>query len=248
MSDAIQLEGVHNFRAVAPYRTEGGRMRPGMIYRSGALEQMTPEDERHLSATVSVRTILDLRHPDELKVAPANHPLRHLVEACSIFPEDNPNEAFIAELNGLYGTGITPGRYMHYLEVGGDRFARAFTLFARADAYPVLIHCSAGKDRTGVLLALIMDVLRVSHDDIAHEYGLSDQSIDHLIRYLRASGRHLQGSDEEIRARLSTPPDRMAGFLELFVKRFGTAEAFLAGKGVAPETFAAVRRNLVETA
>ncbi len=58
----------------------------------------------------------------------------------------------IAELNGLYGAGISPQRYLHYLSVGGDRLASAFQLFADEENYPFLVHCTAGKDRTGVLL------------------------------------------------------------------------------------------------
>lgn len=89
-----------------------------------------------------------------------------------------------------------------------------------------------------------MDVLGASHADIAAEYGLSDASIPRLIAYLRASGRDLQGSEAEIYARLSTPPERMAGFMELFAAKYGSAEAFLLGQGMSPGAIAEVRRIL----
>lgn len=237
-------EGVHNFREVGPYPLAGGgHIRPGMIYRSGALELMTEADAAWLGNDIHVKTILDLRHPEELTPG-SNHALHERVLPLSIFPEGQTQESLIAELNGLYGLGPSPRRYLHYLEVGGERMAEAFQLFARQSAYPVLVHCTAGKDRTGVLVGMIMDVLGASHEDIAAEYGLSDASIDRLVDYLRSTGRALQGSEAEIRARLATPPERMAGFIDLLHEKHGSAEAFFLAKGVTPSEIAAVRACL----
>jgi protein-tyrosine phosphatase len=238
-------KGIHNFRAVSAYPLAGGgTFRPRMIYRAGALEQMTAEDAAYLADDLALRTILDLRHHDEIAMRVAPHPLEELVRLNSIFPDHVRQEDLIAELNGLYGPGISPGRYMHYLEVGGDRLANAFSLFADEANYPFLVHCTAGKDRTGVLVGMIMDVLGVAPDDIAHEYGLSDASIDRLLAYLRSSGRDIQGTDEEIRARLATPPDKMAGFIDLLHKKHKSSAEFFKAQGVSDETIEAVRRNL----
>src|SRR6185437_16986790 len=102
-TSAREPEGIHNFRELAPYPLSSGqRIRPGAIYRSGALELMTADDCSWLTGEVGLATILDLRHPDE--VQPANqHALSGLVRAISIFPEDQRQEDVIAELNGLYG-------------------------------------------------------------------------------------------------------------------------------------------------
>lgn len=219
-------------------------MRPGRLFRSGALEPMTPRDREVLERVIGVRTILDLRHPDELAMANGPHPLSDRVVWLSIFREEWRQEDLIAELNGLYGPGPSPRRYLHYLEIGGDRLARAFELFAEEPRYPFLVHCTAGKDRTGVLVGMIMDVLGADPADIAHEYGLSDASIDRLLAYLRASGRQLEGTEEEIRARLSTPPERMAGFIELLHREHGGAEAFFRKQGVSEATIDRVRELL----
>jgi hypothetical protein len=204
---------------------------------------MTVADCAWLRDRVGVRTILDLRHPDELLGAGA-HRLADRVTAVSFFPEDQPQDALIAELNGRYGPGPSAQRYMHYLAVGGDRIARAFALVAQETAYPILIHCTAGKDRTGVLIGLIMELLGATPDDIAAEYALSDASLPQLLAYLEATGRRLEGTPEEIHQRLATPPERMAGFIALLRSQHGGAEQFFLAQGVEPATIAAVRRIL----
>ena len=117
-NSAREPEGVHNFRELGPYRVAGGgHIRSRMIYRSGALELMTEADAAWLGADVHVKTILDLRHPEERTPGSA-HALHERVLPLSIFPEGQTQESLIAELNGLYGMGPSPMRYLHYLEVG----------------------------------------------------------------------------------------------------------------------------------
>ncbi|MFN0148986.1 MAG: tyrosine-protein phosphatase [Dehalococcoidia bacterium] len=245
---AIDLESVHNFRAVEAYATAGGRLQSGRIYRSGALDVITPSDVAYLRDDLGVATILDLRHPDELGEDGISHPLREHVVHLSIFAAGESQQAVIAELNGLYGPGISPERYLHYLKAGGSQFVRAFELFAREDSYPMLVHCTAGKDRTGVLLALVLDVLGVSHEEIAADYGKSEASIPRLIAFLERSGRVLEGTPEEIRARLATPPEKMAGFLRLLSAKYGGAEAYLRANGVTEVTIGRVRDLLIAPA
>jgi protein-tyrosine phosphatase len=240
------LSGVHNFRMLAGYPLAGGRrFSDGMIYRSGALELMTAEDLRLLRDELRIAAILDLRHPDELGEGGINHGLADRVNFLSVFPERLTQEALIAELNGLYGTGPSPERYFHYLHVEGQRFADAFRFFSDEANYPALVHCTAGKDRTGVILGMVMEVVGATDADIAAEYGLSDQSVDRLIAYLRAMGRQLEGTEAEIRARMATPPERMQGFMALLRERYGSAEGYLSGQGVTAAEFATVRRLLV---
>ena len=212
--------------------------------RKAVMGRMTGEDCAWLGDVAGIRTIMDLRHPDEFRPAAA-HALQERVYSLSLFPAARPLDEFIAELNGLHGPGPTGARYLTYLEHAGEGIAQAFTVFADETRYPILVHCTAGKDRTGVLLGLLMDVLGADHEDIASEYGLSDASIPRLIAFLRASGRTLEGSEDEITARLSTPPDRMAAFLDGLTATYGGAAAYLGRCGVTDATLDAVRRLLV---
>ena len=243
----VHLEGIHNFRAVAPYQVRGGRrIRERTIYRSGALDLMTPADEDVLSRQVQLSCVLDLRHPDESGDASAQHALSDAVRRLSLFPEHLAQESLIAELNGLYGTGPSARRYFHYLEIGRERFVEAFQLLSEEATYPVLVHCTAGKDRTGVLLALLMDVLGAKDEDIGHEYELSNQSIDRLIAYLESTGRVLEGTPEEIRERLATPAERITGFIELVRKEYGSSADYLQSIGVDEQRLERIQDMLTE--
>lgn len=245
MAHHREPDGIHNFRELSGYPLQGGgHIREGMVFRSGALELMSDEDYAWLRDVIGVKTILDLRHADELAMRPGSHQLHEQVVSHSIFPETVRQEDLIAELNGLYGAGISPRRYLHYLDIGGDRLAQAFQLFADAANYPFLVHCTAGKDRTGVLLGMLMDVLGANDEDIAHEYGLSEAAIDRLIAYLKSSGRQIEGTEEDLRARLATPPDKMADFIVLMREKWGSSEAFFERHGVSAAEIEAVRRLL----
>lgn len=245
MAHHREPDGIHNFRELSGYPLRaGGRIREGLVFRSGALELMSDADYAWLRDSIGVRTILDLRHADEVAMRAGGHRLDDRVVSHSIFPESVRQEDLIAELNGLYGPGISPGRYLHYLDIGGQRLADAFRLFASEANYPFLVHCTAGKDRTGVLLGMLMDVLGASDEDIAHEYALSEAAIDRLIAYLKSSGREIQGTEAELRARLATPPEKMAGFIVLMRQKWGSSEAFFARHGVSDAEIAGARELL----
>ncbi len=244
----IRMEALHNLRAVEGYRTaSGARMRNGRLYRAGAWELMTEADRAWFGD--NIETVLDLRHPDEVRDAAASSlgaPPATLVHH-SIFRPEVPLAEFTAELNGLHDSAISADRYLHYLKVGAaDRFARGVELLAEEDRYPVLINCTAGKDRTGILVALVMELLGVNDEAIGAEYERSNAGIEGLIAYLESIEREPQGTPEEIRARMVTPADKILGFLEGVRAEHGSVADMLASNGVSDETFEALRDLLLE--
>ena len=242
----IPMDGLHNLRTVGGYAADEGHMRPGRLYRAGAWERLSARDrawfEKH------VRTVLDLRHPDEVAGAAHARTGELPVEVVyrSIFRPDVPMAEFIAELNAVRGPGITSGRYLDYLKVGAaDRFARCVELLAEESRYPVLVNCTAGKDRTGILVAVVMDLLGVDDTCIAEEYARSNAAIDGLIAYLTAVGRAPEGNLDEVRARIATPGERILGFLDGVRSEYGSVRNLLAGEGVTDATFDALAERLV---
>ncbi len=244
----IPMDGLHNLRAVEGYAAaDGRRMRRGRLYRSGAWERMSAKDREWFAE--HVRTVLDLRHPDEAAGATAasfGQPPATLIPH-SIFRPDVSMAEFIAELNAQRGTGISSERYLDYLRAGAaERFARAIELLADPARYPVLVNCTAGKDRTGILIAMAMDLIGIDDETIGAEYERSNAGIDGLIAYLSEIGRRPEGSLEAMRARMATPADRVLGFLAGVRTEFGSVAELLAPHGVTERTVAQLREILLE--
>ena len=80
-------------------------------------------------------------------------------------------------------------RYLWYLEVGGDALAEALTLLGSDEHYPLVFHCAAGKDRTGVLAALVLDLCGVARDDIVADYVITAERMGFIMDRYRADPR-----------------------------------------------------------
>jgi hypothetical protein len=244
----IPMEALHNLRAVQGYTTSSGsRMRKGRLYRSGAWERATEADRAWLDA--NVQTIVDLRHPDEVSGAEAyrrGEPPASVVFH-SVFDPDLPLTAVTKELSERHGPGITASGYLHYLNAGGaGRIARVVELLAEETRYPVLMSCTAGKDRTGILVAMLMDVLGIDDEVIAAEYARSDADIDGMIEYLQQVGRPPGDSSAQAVSDREAPVERMLGFLEAVRAAHGSVAELLASNGVSDDTVERGRQLLLE--
>jgi protein-tyrosine phosphatase len=174
------LEGAHNFRDLGGYQaSDGRRVRWGMVYRSDHLADLTPDDLDYVS-TLGIRLICDFRAEEEI----AENPNRLPLDA----PPEQINPA-------ITGTALTPGGIQaaimqgnpdnldfRQLLVDGNRFMATGaldqyrTLFRRLESeesVPLLFHCTAGKDRTGVAAALILLALGVPEETIMQDYLLT---------------------------------------------------------------------------
>ncbi len=244
----IEMDALHNLRAVDGYiTTSGTRMRSEQIYRSGAWELMTKADRDWFAN--SIKTVIDLRHPDEVLNASRfslGQPPATLIPL-SIFPAEISMEDLTTEKNKLYGPGISTDRYLHYLKGNGAlRFARGVELIAEKDRHPVLINCTAGKDRTGILVALVMDLLGIDDDSIGAEYERSNDGIEALIKYLESIGRRPQGTLEDTRSQMETPAKHILGFLEGVRAKYGSVEAMMTSNGVSAKSLETLRELLLD--
>jgi hypothetical protein len=117
-----------------------------MVYWAGALDLMTDADCAYLAEERGIATVLDLRHADELAIRPSSMRCRTRVAPLSLFPDAVNQQGLIEELNGLYGTGPSPQRYLHYLTIGGPQFAEAFDCWRRRSR--TRCSCTARRGRT----------------------------------------------------------------------------------------------------
>ncbi len=160
---AIAFESTRNTRDLGGLPAGGKWIRKHMIYRSGAFCFATPADQEKL-ASMGLKTIIDLRSRQEVEVK----------EGADRLPEGCP--ITIEYLPMLFKGDTKIGRYYSYALDNDDSVKGFFATLARRDTYPVLFHCSAGKDRTGVMAALLLELLGVKRSIIVDDYLQSQRN------------------------------------------------------------------------
>lgn len=174
-SDAPKLDGVPNFRDLGGYRTPDGRVvRRGQVYRSGHLNRLTDADHGKLAA-LHIRDVFDLRTPEECESAPTRWigqaPAFHAFAAAF-----GPNDvAAMMELMADPAFTGAQARELMIQSMAEFPLSAAPNVAAWVGALagghtPSIIHCSAGKDRTGVFSALLLTLLGVDRETVLHDY------------------------------------------------------------------------------
>ncbi|HEY7467099.1 MAG TPA: tyrosine-protein phosphatase [Dehalococcoidia bacterium] len=244
----LPLEGCGNFRDLGGYEAADGRsVRWRRLFRSDALTWLTPEDLATLSAYgLELTAGFDLRTPQELAVMEPgilfeNGARHHHLPFVPSFGDDPEKIRTLA-----FATGEVAGvEYVSLMEQSHACFAGLFAALADEENYPAAFYCAAGKDRTGMISAVLLRALGVSDEQIIEDYALSGPpDIDRLRSRMQALGRVF---DEKIdRTKLAAQPDTMVHFLRVFDSRYISVEAFLAGCGVSSGVIERVREHLLE--
>lgn len=178
----LRLQGAANIRDIGGYRTaEGRQVRWGLLYRAGELSNLTVADQRVLH-TLGVKIVCDLRSSEEVTGAPdrlheyGGIDYRHMeVQTDRSASQRDRQRAVLFQRNRL-------GDMMPeiYTRVGLEHNARLngdiLRMLADRDNLPTIIHCTAGKDRTGVIVALLLLALGVPEETIIADYSLSNRA------------------------------------------------------------------------
>ena len=176
----LALEGLDNVRDVGglPLR-DGGRTRPGVLMRSASLHYLTPGDVEHLVDVLGLKLVLDLRTGREVDRDGPTAVARAGVETVWL--------SFLAE-NGEplpeADDDLDPmvHNYLGYLSQRGENVVQAVRRLAAPDAGPALVHCAAGKDRTGMLVALVLDAVGVQRPAVLADSVLSAEQVPAMFR------------------------------------------------------------------
>ncbi len=240
----LPLVGAFNFRDLGGYRSTSGRVtRWGRLYRSDTLHDLTAADVEVLRS-FGLATIVDLRTRRELASTG-----RGRLES---EPIAFHHLSVITEGNGeVMGAPTAPGeelgdRYLWYLDGGRQALVDALTLVAEPANLPLVFHCAAGKDRTGVLAALVLDIVGVDPDLIVADYVITADRMELIL------GRYRD--DPAVAERMATVPayrfevqaQSMQRFLEGLHDRFGGGGAWAVAAGVAPESVDRLQDLLLE--
>ena len=167
----IPLDGAFNFRDLGGYPAAGGRAtRWGMLFRSDTLHELSTSDVDTLRS-LGLATVVDLRTSRELERT-GRGPLGPEPDRLPASVGDPGRAGRRGRRGGHGGTGgdDLSERYLWYLEVGAPASGRGTDLLGEPAHYPLVFHCAAGKDRTGVLAALVLDLLGVDPEVIVADY------------------------------------------------------------------------------
>jgi len=219
----IEFANIHNFRDVGGYATKDGRtIRWQRLYRADSLGWLAGRDLDTFRA-LRVRTVIDLRHPGEVEKAgrvPDTHGLAY---------HNLPIEGRRWDLSGYDDArGVArflADRYREVTEDGVANLRTALETVCEAGNAPVVVHCTAGKDRTGLLMAMVLALVGVSDDDIVADYALTGRATDRFIADWRLRHGHMSLWPGFGRA----PAEAMRLFLDELAARHGSVEAYATG-------------------
>ena len=241
----VALQAVHNFRDLGGYPTDDGRTTKWRtLYRADGLYRLTPEDAQAVIA-LGVRTVIDLRTHRE-------------VENRGKFPVEQFPVTFhhLPIIDATWNDNQTPDiedvveflvwAYRDMLKIASPRFVEAIDLIASTDVLPVVFHCAAGKDRTGILAALILAILGVADDIICADYGLTHEGMQRLLAWVKINQPELAATYAQMPARFAAAdPRAMAIILNDLHTKYGSIRNFVLEIGVTQATSSILRNSLL---
>jgi protein-tyrosine phosphatase len=242
----VALESLFNVRDLGGYRGLGGRtVRWRVLYRADGLHRLDGDDVERV-ASLGITTVFDLRTPGELDdhgrfpvdAVPVDYrhvPLIPAIWDPATLPGKESADDFLTE------------RYLEMLDLGRDAIGEVVETLAAADAYPAIFHCAAGKDRTGMLAAVILSTLGVADDDVAADYSLTRHAMERMVEWVREHDpAWLEAMQDQPTAFLGAPAVVMHRVLEAIRLEHGSTDGYLASIGVGADLVGRVRENLLD--
>jgi protein-tyrosine phosphatase len=248
----IALEGAHNVRDLDGLAAGEASTRAGVLLRSDALDALTPADVAVLVDEHHLAHVIDLRsRPERVEkgrgllgqTAVRYSDLDVINEADLARRQDNRTSSFAA---GVDPNVIIADGYVELLELGAPAFVSALESIVAPGGAPALVHCAIGKDRTGVLVALLLGAAGVDRDAIVADYALSHQTMSHVREQLEQS-EAFQALAKQIPAFIfDATPETMALFLDRLQVRWGGAAGYFTANGVDKGTLDAWRALFIQ--
>lgn len=253
---SLGLEGAPNFREEGGYASTNKRhVRWGLVYRSNALNKLTPADAARIEE-ITLAAVVDLRTREERAQSPSVWQRR---------PDDvyeSPKESLKPLMATVLKDAQTPqgaraGMKSYYASMPDlyrDEYAAMFHRIS-AGKLPILVHCTAGKDRTGVAMAILLRSLRVPRQVVAADYQLTDQLLpapdwaknSHPGGTAAAQDAVARIPVESRLALSQANPEYIGSALDSIEREYGSIDHYLIrGLGLSPAEVASVRRLLTQ--
>ena len=234
------ITGYVNFRDLGGHATPSGPVRTGMLFRSDSLAHVSDNDIDHLVGNLGIRTAIDLRHDVEVQGYPldtlsaAGVHIHHIPLFDPSRPSMLPDDIASLTLAKIY---------RDLLESAGARLIDALRVVNSELTEPLVFMCSAGKDRTGVLAALVLGLVGVSDTDIVADYAATGTAVDLIVA--RAGARGSAAAAVGLEHLLYAEAENMEGTLEWLHSTYGGFAPWALANGYTDGEIAALRATLV---
>lgn len=231
------LPGTFNSRDIGGLPADGGIVRRGLLVRSDAPVALGSVD-RSVLRELAPTTAIDLREPVERELDRSD--LDGLVTHVRELPV--LGEGFDIR------TAVTLEEvYRLLLETRGAELTEAVRALAEPGALPAIVYCSAGKDRTGIVVALTLAALGVPEEEIVSDYARSEQNMSGRFRSaIEARARAAGISEQELAAKVGAPPALMRRSLAWLREHHGGAVGYLRAHGMTANEMTTLRDALIE--
>lgn len=233
----LDVGGVTNVRDVGGIPTAGGRIRSGVLLRSGQLSGATTAGAAELRRRV--RHIVDLRDGEEVAAEPSE------IDG----PDTTHLPLFLGSVRSFFESDTSlDDLYLHLLEESSERLVAAIRIIAAGE--PTLVHCTVGKDRTGVTVALALSAVGADREAVIADYALTESQLppqrsQRIVAYLQA--QHPEAV-HAVALATQSPAPVMRHLLEQVDQRWGSAAGYLRAHGFGEDELDALIRTLVEPA
>lgn len=239
----LPVPGTYNFRDVGGYPVEGGSTRDGKLFRADALGRLGDAGKESLRE-LGVRVVIDLRDDFEVDSLPDDlDGLDVEVLRLPVFEGSGASQATIgATLADLYEKIVLQHR---------DVVVRALREIADTGDEPVVVHCTAGKDRTGVVVALALLAVGVDRETVLDDYAatqanLAGEWLEGMLALVRGYGVEITPDLQVIMG--GSPREAMAAVLDLIDRDFGCVRPYLLDAGLDEVELAKLRSVLIQPA
>ncbi len=244
----VSLDGVHNFRDLGGYPAAGGITRWGLVYRADGLHRLTSNDvaalrDRGLGIVIDLRTETELAKRGRFPVGQHAVAFHHLPLIDRTWM---PGEVPVFDTAHEF----LMWAYRDMLRVGADKLAAALDIIASAGDTPLVFHCAAGKDRTGLLAALLLSVLGVPNEFIAADYGKTAEGMVRMraawAEWAASQGpKQVEQLDGDRAHYFESPAPVMADLLDELAADHGSVTRYVSSLGVSAASIAALRERLI---
>jgi protein-tyrosine phosphatase len=245
------LKNAPNFRDLGGVRTADGRVvRSGVVFRSGVLDQLDDDDVAVLRE-LGIRTILDVRSDDEVATRPNRLPDGVIVVHLPITDVSASPMSIVEQLE----RGDTEGLGADMLLRGNDAFVRRFAdrfaavvgVLADPDRWPVVVHCTAGKDRTGFAVASLLWAAGADDEAVLADYLRTNEHLGERHAQALAHAATRLADTEPLRAMMEVRTEYLAAARTAIDDVYGSTEAFVRdGLGLDDDARARLRDALLE--